>query len=610
MVHWGATIGLFHSDNQSWMVSTHNKMSIRVLDPRVADKIAAGEVVERPASVVKELMENTIDAGATRVTVEIHGGGVDLIRVTDDGEGIPVLDREGALERHATSKVSQESDLESILTLGFRGEALPSIAAVSRLVLTSRARGTEQGGYVRVNGGVLERKGAVGSPEGTSVEVRDLFANVPVRRKFLRSEAAESTRIHGVVTQLAMAYPEIRFRLLVGDRERFASPGNGSLRDVIGRLYDRDTVGGMLEVSGEDDGGRRAWGFASSPSVHRANRSAINFYVNRRWVQSRLLLQAVDEAYRGLLMQGRHPIVALHVELPPEELDVNVHPAKREVRFHGEGAIFSLVQRAARQALVARSPVPLVIPATYRGEVAPVQTGTGADWNRRGEQGEAPLPWRMLIPDRTRQDGEGQPLEEKPLPLMAEALPALRVLGQAGGMYIVAEGPEGVYLIDQHAAHERVLYEQVGRHAEERTPAVQGLLEPLAVEMQPSQIQAVGAWKDTLAHYGFRGEPFGDNVYLLRGVPGGLKDMDPERLLGEVLDLLSNAQDPARAADVVAASIACHSAVRAGDLLNHEEMASLVRQLEAAESPHTCPHGRPTMVHMSAASLEREFGRR
>ncbi len=585
-------------------------MPIRALDPRVADKIAAGEVVERPASVVKELVENAIDAGATRVTVEVRGGGVELIRITDDGEGIPVLDLEVALERHATSKVSQESDLKGILTLVFRGEALPSIAAVSRLVLTSRARGTDQGAYVRVNGGVLERKGAVGSPEGTSVEVRDLFANVPARRKFLRSEAAEATRIHGVVTQLAMAYPEIRFQLLVGDRERFASPGGGSLRDVIGRLYDRDTVDGMLEVSGEDDGGRRAWGYASPPSVHRANRSAINFYVNRRWVQSRLLLQAVDEAYRGLLMEGRHPIVALHLELPPEELDVNVHPAKREVRFHGEGAIFSLVQRAARQALVARSPVPLVIPATHRGEVTPVQTGTASGWNRRGEQGEAQLPWRMLIPDRSSLDGEGQPPEERPLPLMAEALPALRVLGQAGGMYVVAEGPEGVYLIAQHAAHERVLYEQVAKRAAERTPDVQGLLEPLAGEMQPSQIQAVEAWRDTLAEYGFHGDPFGDNVFLLRGVPSGLKDTGPEELLSEVLDLLSNAQDPAQAADVVAASIACHSAVRAGDPLNLEEMASLVRQLEEAESPHTCPHVRPTMVHMSAASLERELGRR
>jgi DNA mismatch repair protein MutL len=594
------------------MTSAH-KRPIRILDPRVADKIAAGEVVERPASVVKELAENAIDAGATHVTVEVRGGGVELIRVTDDGEGIPVLDLEVALERHATSKVSQDSDLESISTLGFRGEALPSIAAVSRLVLTSRARGTDQGAYVRVNGGVLERKGAAGVPEGTSVEVRDLFANVPARRKFLRSEAAEATRIHVVVTQLAMAYPEIRFDLVVGDRARFGSPGSGSLRDVLGRLYDRDTVDGMLEVSGEDDGGHRAWGFVSSPSVHRANRSAINFYVNRRWVQSRLLLQAVDEAYRGLLMEGRHPIIAIHVELPPEELDVNVHPAKREVRFHSEGAVFSLVQRATRQALVAQSPVPLVIPEQRRGEVSPVQTGPISRWGVGREQGEAPLPWRLLIPERTQQapqDEAGQPLEERPLPLMTEALPALRVLGQAGGMYIVAEGPEGVYLIDQHAAHERVLYERVARQAAERAPEVQGLLEPLAVEIQPTQIQAVEAWKDTLTGYGFHGEPFGDNVYLLRGVPGGLKDTGPEGLLDEVLDLLSNARDPAQAADVVAASIACHSAVRAGDPLNQEEMASLVRQLEAAESPHTCPHGRPTMVHMSAANLEREFGRR
>ena len=590
-----------------------HKMPIRVLDPRVADKIAAGEVVERPASVVKELVENAIDAGATRVTVELQGGGVELIRVTDDGEGIPVLDLEVALERHATSKVSLESDLEGIATLGFRGEALPSIAAVSRLVLTSRTRGASQGAYVRINGGVLERKGAAGSPEGTSVAVHELFANVPARRKFLRSESAEATRIYGVVAQLAMAYPAVRFQLLVGDKERFASSGDGSLREVIARLYDRETAEGMVEVSGEDGGGRRTWGYVSSPSVHRANRSAINFYVNRRWVQSRLLLQAVDEAYRGLLMEGRHPIVALHVELPLEEVDVNVHPAKREVRFHNEGAVFSLVQRAAREALVARSPVPLVVPETHRGEFAPVQTGAGSDWSRRGEQGGAPLPWRMLVPERTPEDGEGHPLEdreERALPLMAEALPALRVLGQAGGMYIVAEGPEGVYLIDQHAAHERVLYEQVTRRAAERAPEVQGLLEPLAVEIQPSQVQALEAWRDTLANYGFHGEPFGDNVFLLRGVPGGLKETDPEGLLGEVLELLSKAQDPAQAADGVAASIACHSAVRAGDPLSQEEMASLVRQLEAAESPHTCPHGRPTMVHMSAASLEREFGRR
>ena len=574
-------------------------MPIRILDARVADKIAAGEVVERPASVVKELLENSLDAGATHITVEVQGGGIDLVRVTDDGEGIPVLDLELALERHATSKVSQESDLEHIGTMGFRGEALPSIAAVSRMVLTSRARGTDQGAYVRVRGGVMERKGAVGCPEGASVTVQDLFVNVPARRKFLRSAAAESGRIHTVVTQLALAYPNVRFQLVTNGKENFASPGNGSLRDTLARVYDPRTVDGMLEVGGSDNEGSRTWGYVSAPSLHRANRSAINFYLNQRWVQSRLLLQAVEEAYRGLLMEGRHPVVALHLELPATEVDVNVHPAKREVRFHKEGSAFSLVQRAVREALVAHSPVPLVTttPATgmpFRSDPVPM----------RGKP-EGPLPWDALIPQK-----EQATAEDLPRATMPDTLPALRVLGQAAGTYIIAEGPGGVYLIDQHAAHERVMYERVTRQARERQPEVQGLLEPQAVELLPAQLQTLEEWSDTLGSYGIQGESFGESTYLLRGVPAGLRDAGPERLLGEVLDLLAQARDPAQVADSVVASIACHTAVRAGDTLSQQEMSALVRQLESAESPHTCPHGRPTMLHLSATNLEREFGRR
>ncbi|MEE8442251.1 MAG: DNA mismatch repair endonuclease MutL, partial [Dehalococcoidia bacterium] len=458
-------------------------MPIRILDQSVASKIAAGEVVERPASVVKELVENSLDAGAKHITVEVQGGGLELIRVTDDGEGIPVLDLELALERHATSKIVQDGDLQNIETLGFRGEALPSIASVSRMVLTSRVRGTDQGAYVRVNGGVMERKGAVGCPEGTSVAVHDLFVNIPARRKFLRSAAAESGRIHSVVTQLALGHPQVRFQLLVNDRKSFSSPGSGNFRDALASVYDSRTMEGMLEISGSDTEGRSAWGYVSSPSLHRANRSAINFHINRRWVMSRLLLQAVEEAYRGMLMEGRHPLVALHVELPPAEVDVNVHPAKREVRFHHEGSVFSLVQRAVRETLVARSPVPVVAPqsavaTSFRSYPAPT---TGAQ--------QEPLPWSTLIPPKTQ-----APVEERPGALM-DTLPALRVLGQAGGMYIIAEGPEGVYLIDQHAAHERVLYERVAREAKERQWEVQGLLEPQAVELLPTQIQTMETWE-------------------------------------------------------------------------------------------------------------------
>ena len=577
-------------------------MAIRILDAAVAAKIAAGEVVERPVSVVKELVENCLDAGARHITVEILGGGMELIRVTDDGQGIPVLDLELAFERHATSKLVQETDLERIATLGFRGEALPSIAAVSHVTLSSRERGRDQGAIIHLRGGEIVRKGAAGGPEGTTVTVRDLFFNVPARRKFLRSEAAEGSRIYTLVTQLALAHPEVRFRMLANERERLACPGNGSFRDILARVYKADVVDSLLGVAASDGEGRRTWGCVSAPSQTRPNRSAINFYVNRRWVQSRLLSQAVEEAYLGLLMQGRHPVVSLHIELPPEEVDVNVHPTKREVRIHQEGPLFSLVQRAVREVLVAHSPVPVVQPDTPRaGPMAfrpePVPTG-----------GTAAVQQRMQSQEGYVQEGTEK--EEATQPLFNRALPALRVLGQASATYIVAEGPEGVYLIDQHAAHERILFEEVRQRSREGRPDVQGLLEPLTVELLPVQMQTVETQRSLLESYGFRGELFGERTFLLRGVPGTLRNTGPDRLLMEVLELLGQVRDAAHAGDSLAASIACHSAVRAGDTLGQEEMGALVRQLEATESPHTCPHGRPTMLHLSASSLEREFGRR
>jgi DNA mismatch repair protein MutL len=579
-------------------------MPIRILDPQVAAKIAAGEVVERPASAVKELAENALDAGATRITIETQGGGLGLIRVTDDGQGIPVLDLEVALERHATSKITSEADLDALSTLGFRGEALPSIAAVSRLTLTSRARGEEQGAYVRARGGVLERQGAAGCPEGTTVLVQDLFANIPARRKFLRSDASEASRIHRTVSHLALAFPAVRFQLIQNGKEAFLSSGDGDLRRVLAQVYGDEVADALLEVRGDDGEGRRVWGFASPPSLHRANRSGVSLFVNRRWVQSPMLLQAVEEAYRGLLMEGRHPLACLHLELPPGEVDANVHPAKQEVRFSKEGAVFALVQRATRGVLVAQSPVPLVAPQNARRTT--LLTYPFSPPLQSGQQSELAL---KLIPPRQPEASRpvGTPGDQTP---MSEALPALRVLGQAAGTYIIAEGPQGVYLIDQHAAHERIRYEQVQRGVKERQPEAQGLLEPLPVELSHDQLQTLAAWKEVLASFGFQGEPFGERAYLLRGVPAGVKDLSSDGLLAEALDLLSRAQDPAQAADALAASVACHSAVRAGDVLAHQEMAALVRQLEATESPHTCPHGRPTMLHLSSSNLEREFGRR
>ena len=585
-------------------------MPIRVLDSTLASKIAAGEVVERPASVVKELVENAIDAGATRVTIEVQGGGIESIRVSDDGAGIPVLDLELALERHATSKIGDENDLETISTMGFRGEALPSIASVSRMALTSRARGTEQGAYVRSTGGVLERKGAAGTSEGTSVMVQDLFANVPARRKFLRSPAAESSRIHNAVTQIAIGHPHVRFNLISNGKDTFSSPGSGELRDVLTAVYGQETVQALLKVEGTDKDGRRVSGFASSPSLTRANRSGINFYVNRRWIQSRMLLQAVEEAYRGLLMEGRHPLVVLHIDIPAVEVDVNVHPAKREVRFHHDGAVFSAVQRSVRECLVAHSPVPLVTARPAQPGAAPSgwHSPPAPTWGGQGSFQTWPIPPAGRDSDGT--DGSATEAGDGPRLPAGETLPALRVLGQAGQTYVIAEGPQGVYLIDQHAAHERVNFEKVLRQVEEKSPDIQGLLEPLAVELLPEQVQTLEEWKDTLHDFGFLGESFGERAYLIRGVPAGLRNASPDQLLGEVLETLQQAKDTSQALESMAASIACHSSVRAGDTLTHDEMAALLRQLEATRSPHTCPHGRPTMLHLSASNLEREFGRR
>ena len=566
--------------------------------------------MERPASVVKELAENAIDSDATRITIEVQGGGMESIRVSDDGAGIPVLDLELALERHATSKIVNENDLEAIFTMGFRGEALPSIASVSRLVLTSRARGSEQGAYVRSNGGILERKGAAGTSEGTSVMVQDLFANVPARRKFLRSAAAESSRIHNVVTQLALGHPHVRFHLISNGKETFSSTGSGELSDVLTAVYGRETVEALLKVEGTDKDGRRVSGFASSPSLTRANRSGINFYVNRRWIQSRMLLQAVEEAYRGLLMEGRHPLVVLHLELPAIEVDVNVHPAKREVRFHYDGAVFSAVQRSVRECLVAHSPVPLVSTRAVQPNTAPAAWNSppATLWAEQDSFKTWPVP--VASQDSGGTDGTAMATESESRLKTGETLPALRVLGQAGQTYVIAEGPQGVYLIDQHAAHERVNFEKVLRQVEDKSPEIQGLLEPLAVELLPQQVQTLEEWKDTLHAFGFLGESFGERTYLIRGIPTGIRDAGPDQLLGEVLETLQQAKDPSQAGESMAASIACHSSVRAGDTLTHDEMAALLRQLEAARSPHTCPHGRPTMLHLSARNLEREFGRR
>ena len=576
-------------------------MSIKVLAPDVAAKIAAGEVVDRPLSVVKELVENSLDAGASQITVEVRGGGVQLIRITDDGRGIPAEDVELAFHRHATSKVSSVSDLDSIATLGFRGEALPSIAAVSRISLGTRPHDSSAGRELRLNWGEVVRSGTMGCPPGTSIAVEDLFENVPARRKFLRSPSAETARISDLVSRFVLAFPEIRFRLVVEGRNSITSPGRGSLADALVSVYGAETAGDMLEVSREGpSGGYSVRGFISSPSLHRANRSYITFLVNRRWIQSSFLSFAVSESYQGFLPERRHPMAVLNIAVPGPDVDVNVHPAKREVRFRQDDRVFSAVQRAVRATLIDISPVPELNLGAVRqreavSEAGASPAGFASPAFRWGSQSQERLP-------------ASSPGNASPVP--AQTMSDLRILGQMRNTYLVTEGNDGLYLIDQHAAHERVLFEKVSREVLDKVPQSQALLEAVVVELSPSQEELVQASMEVLGRHGFILEPFGERTYLARAIPTTVGDASPGKALLEVLDLMAYEGILKEREEALAASIACHSAVRAGMVLGQQQMEELMRQLASCAAPQTCPHGRPTMIYLSSHQLERQFGRR
>jgi DNA mismatch repair protein MutL len=571
-------------------------LTIRVLSPDVAARIAAGEVVERPASVVKELVENALDAGASAVSVEVIGGGIDTIRVVDDGCGLAPEDLELAFARHATSKLADD-DLLRITSLGFRGEALAAIAAVAEVEMVSRLPGAEAAAFIRLAEGAVVEQGSRGAPVGTSVAVRDLFARQPARRKFLRSPSTEANQIASVVSHYALAYPAVRFSLTLDGRQALLTSGSGALRDAVAAVYGADVGAAMLPVR-PGEGSVATEGLAAAPQVSRASRGYVSLFVNGRWIQSRRLAYAVEEAYRGMLMVGRYPIAVLHLRLPHEEVDVNVHPTKREVRFRDESAVFGAVQRAVRAALLESAPVP----------AASIASSPTLDLSL---QPSSPLLWQHARALERRQ-AEGDPAQPSPAaasPTAAVALPALRVIGQLGNTYVIAEGPDGMYLIDQHAAHERVLYERFCRQRLERAPEVQVLLEPLALDLSPPHRALIAEHEDLLRDHGFAVEPFGEGSYLVRTVPTTLAASDPRQAIASFLDLMLEEGEGDRQ-DRVAMSLACHGAIRAGKTLSQEEMRELVTQMEASEAPATCPHGRPTMMHVSAEMLARQFGRR
>ena len=585
-------------------------MPIRQLPTDVASKIAAGEVIERPASVVKELVENSLDAGATRIETVIREGGVAEIRVSDDGCGIPADEVSLAFLRHATSKLTTVDELQSVATLGFRGEALPSIAAVSRATLTTRAIGADSGVRIQLRYGEPAGLDEVGCAPGTTVQAQELFGNLPARRKFLRSSAAETARIQEVVSRYALASPGVKFTLTADGRSILDTPGSGRARDAVLSVYGSDIASQMLPVL-HVDGDISIDGFVSTPQISRGNRSYITLLVNHRWVFDGSIAYAITQAYQGMLPDRRYPVATIDVVIPAHAVDVNSHPAKREVRFRNADRLFSAVHHAVRDALLAHAPVrqavsvatpahtdapadsapaqPLLAPGTSRSPTGP-----------RTTSGPAPLPTTQLV------SSAGS---------LRDVLASLRVVGQIRQTYIVAEGPEGMYLVDQHAAHERVVYDRLRQQARNQQRISQPLLSPTPCDLSIAQAATMEEYAELLESYGFGIEAFGNSTWLLRALPASLADgakgvTDPVQILLELLDAIALEQVIMEREDALAATIACHGSVRAGMNLTIDEMSALLEQLEATPDPHSCPHGRPTVVRFTEYQLEREFRRR
>lgn len=579
---------------------------IRVLDAVTVARIAAGEVIERPASVVKELLENSLDAGATDIRVEIQAGGRRLIRVSDNGQGIPVAEVPLAFERHATSKLRVSGDLDTVHTLGFRGEALASIASVSHVTLVTSAAGEELGTRLRVDSGRAGDPEVIGAPTGTIMTVENLFHAVPARLKFLRNEATEAGHIADIVLRYALAYPARRFVLVKDGRTTFQSPGTGELEDTLIAAYGIDVARGMIPVvlsaapppaavEGEPGYAVQVSGYAGAPHVQRANRQHITLIVNGRWIQDSSLTFAVVQAYHTLIPKGRFPIAVLSLTLPAAAVDVNVHPAKTEVRFRDGRAVWDAVQRAIRRAVIGGAPVAPI------GEREAARQGP--TWSAEGRTMPA------LSVALTRPPATPEPAQASYLGSAAARLPLLRVVGQIAQAYIVAEGPDGLYLIDQHAAHERVMYERF--MARRDGAPSQQLLSPEVIALSPAELALVEQHADSFGRLGFDLAPFGTDAVLVRALPDVMATADVAGTVRSILDATADGNAPiAEAFEARLVRAVCKQAsVKAGQTLAADEMQALLRSLEACESPRTCPHGRPTMVVMGVERLAREFGR-
>ena len=611
-------------------------MDIRVLPPNVAAQIAAGEVVERPASVVKELVENAVDANATQISVAIEQGGTRSIRIQDNGSGIPADQVETAFSRHATSKLRTADDLRNIATLGFRGEALPSIAAVSVLTCVTCTADAEAATRYPIRYGEPEdQPRPTGAAVGTNITVENLFGNQPARLKFLRTKPAEAAHVQRAVARYAMAYPHVRFSYTNDGNETFRTNGTGKLQETILSIMGHDVAVKMLPVTLDADDVQVS-GYVGNTDLHRSNRNDISVTVNGRWIQDSNLSYAIEQGYGNSLPMGRRPIAVLHLVVPAETVDVNAHPTKQEVRFRHESKIFAAIQRAVREALSSHSVI-------HQAGSRPFGSSRQRSYSRPAPDnaGLTPEPEIRHLADEQNQHARpmpdrgnpspstGRPESERRSPRLPEqplvttdlqaghnlrdTIPALRLIGQAQRTFILADGPDGLYVLDQHAAHERVIFDRVFRQRTGQPADSQKLMLPERATLDEFQHETLVQHLELIEQQGFSLRSLGDLTWQINAVPLPLTAPHcpgPDHALQRLLDEFAAEQIVSSPQQAVAATIACHSATRAGDVLGVDEMRAIIEQLAETPEPHRCPHGRPTIVQIPKLRLEQEFRRR
>ncbi len=599
------------------------KEQIRVLPEQLCNQIAAGEVVERPASVVKELVENALDAHADKIVVEIEGGGKRLIRITDNGCGMNREDAFLCLERHATSKLRSEEDLFHLQTLGFRGEALPSIAAISRLRLRTRTAEALEGWEIRVDGGVVRHAEATGMPAGTLIEVRNLFFNTPARRKFLRRDETEAGHISDTITKLALACPHVQFQLLNNGRKQLDLNRQKNLAERVAGLLGRSVLKDLIPVNGAK-GGMRLHGLISQPSLNRSATSSQFVFINGRYIRDRLVQHALRDGYRHLLMKGRHPIVVLFLEMAPEQVDVNVHPTKHEVRFREQSLVHDFIVQTLQETLRAggtQGPAKVSVnPVRYfpENQEATFSSSRPVNFTEPVSDRPSAVAEAEVEYPQSYQKEAGHSFER---PGLTNAAPlcdtdgfyaSLRIIGQFCDSYILCQDGQDLLLIDQHAAHERIGFEKLREQYRDRGVEQQGLLFPLVLDFDHREAAALEEHKDELQRCGFDLELFGGNSYVLKGIPQILGDAEAEKLIRDVVSELISFGSSSLLEELIEKLLvlmACHRVIRANQQLNRSEIDHLLRDLDRVDFSGQCPHGRPVMQRLSLSEIERMFKR-